>query len=119
MPFTNSNVRFVTLFVLIFILKYLREQHHVFHRSRVAKHEFAIAGDIVIGYQETEVIDGIYILRNLDNLPKELLSVAWGVRPIHCHQDSGNLSECIDVQPQDYHCPPRVLLKASLKNSPF
>ena len=40
----------------------------MFQRGRVAKHEFAIAGYVVLGCQETEVIDGIDVLGVLDDL---------------------------------------------------
>ena len=70
MLFTKSNVpfRFIVILIIFIILQYLREQHHVFQWGRVAKHEFAIAGYVVVGCQETEVIDSINVIRVLDDL---------------------------------------------------
>ena len=64
----NLTFRFIVILIVFIILQYLREQHHVFQWGRVAKHEFAIAGYVVVGSQETEVIDGIDVLWILDDL---------------------------------------------------
>ena len=62
------TIRFAIFIIFISILKYLRKQHHVFQWSRIAKHEFTITGYVVIGSQETEVIDSINVIRVFDDL---------------------------------------------------
>ena len=62
------TIRFAIFIIFISILKYLRKQHHVFQWGRIAKHEFTITGYVVIGSQETEVIDSINVIRVFDDL---------------------------------------------------
>ena len=63
------TISFTVIFIsFIGILKYLWKQHHVFQWGRVAKHIFAIAGYIVVGRQETEVIDCIDVFGIFDDL---------------------------------------------------